>query len=126
MTLTSTARLALLGAAAACPEALQELHSVGEGKHQKTAGMFGVLTHPALLDVAAAVCGEELLAHPQFNSRCEPGTRDASARPARPPVKKLHERGACITARPDPLGTQVSNMDHSPWQVQAAESFDVG
>ena len=52
--------------------AVQELWQVGEGKHQKTAAMFALLTHPPLLDVVQSVCGSsELLAHPQFNSRAK-------------------------------------------------------
>lgn len=41
------------------------------GKNQKTAGMFGVITHPALLDIVESLIGPEILAHPQFNSRAK-------------------------------------------------------
>lgn len=64
-------RLSLLCESAE-PAAVQELWQVGEGKHQKTAAMFALLTHPPLLDVVQSVCGSsELLAHPQFNSRAK-------------------------------------------------------
>ena len=43
-------RLSLLCESAE-PAAVQELWQVGEGKHQKTAAMFALLTHPPLLDV---------------------------------------------------------------------------
>jgi len=52
-------------------EAAQELWRVGQGKHQKTAGMFAVWTQPALLDAVEQVIGPEILAHPQFNSRAK-------------------------------------------------------
>lgn len=42
-----------------------------QGKHQKTAGMFAVITHPVLLDVVESLIGPEILAHPQFNSRAK-------------------------------------------------------
>lgn len=42
-----------------------------QGKHHKTAGMFEVFTHPALLDIAESLVGPEVLAHPQFNSRAK-------------------------------------------------------
>ncbi len=42
-----------------------------QGKHHKTAGLFRVFTHPALLDVAEAFIGPEILAHPQFNTRAK-------------------------------------------------------
>jgi phytanoyl-CoA hydroxylase len=41
------------------------------GKNQKTAGMFGIITHPALLDIVESLIGPEILAHPQFNSRAK-------------------------------------------------------
>ena len=49
----------------------------------KTDGMFRVLTHPRLLDLAADVIGSnELLAHPQFNSRAKlPAHITAAAEP---------------------------------------------
>jgi phytanoyl-CoA hydroxylase len=63
-------RLALLCRDAE-PAAEQELWLVGQGKHQKTAGMFAVWTQPALLDAVERVIGPEILAHPQFNSRAK-------------------------------------------------------
>src|SRR5262249_23425560 len=48
-----------------------ELWQAVHGKRQKTAGMFAVITHPALLDVVESLIGPEILAHPQFNSRAK-------------------------------------------------------
>ncbi len=42
-----------------------------QGKHHKTAGMFAVVTHPALLDIVESLIGPEILAHPQFNHRAK-------------------------------------------------------
>ena len=68
-------RLGLICEAAPETATIQELWTVGEGKHMKTAGLFGVLTHPPLLDIVESVVGAEVLAHPQFNSRAKlPGS----------------------------------------------------
>jgi phytanoyl-CoA hydroxylase len=48
-----------------------DLWQAVHGKHQKTAGMFAIITHPALLDVVESLIGPEILAHPQFNSRAK-------------------------------------------------------
>ncbi len=37
------------------------------GKRHKAAGMFKVVTYPAILDIVESVIGPEILAHPQFN-----------------------------------------------------------
>jgi ectoine hydroxylase-related dioxygenase (phytanoyl-CoA dioxygenase family) len=42
-----------------------------QGKHHKTAGMFSIVTHSALLDIVESLIGAEILAHPQFNSRAK-------------------------------------------------------
>lgn len=61
-------RLALLHAGSADPEALwRSVH----GKHLKTAGLFAVFTHPALLDIVESLIGPEILGHPQFNLRAK-------------------------------------------------------
>ena len=68
-------RLGLICEAAPETATIQELWTVGEGKHMKTAGLFGILTHPPLLDIVESVVGAEVLAHPQFNSRAKlPGS----------------------------------------------------
>lgn len=41
------------------------------GKRLKTAGMFSMITHPAILDVVESVIGPEILAHPQFNCQAK-------------------------------------------------------
>ena len=41
------------------------------GKRHKTAGMFHVVTHPAILDIVESVIGPEILAHPQFNCQAK-------------------------------------------------------
>ena len=63
-------RLAQLYAAADA-ERRDELWRAVQGKHHKTPGLFAVFTHPALLDIAEALLGPEILAHPQFNSRAK-------------------------------------------------------
>lgn len=40
-------------------------------KRHKTAGMFQVVTHPAILDIVESVIGPEILAHPQFNCQAK-------------------------------------------------------
>lgn len=47
----------------------------------RTEGMFRVLTEPALLDIVAAVIGDEILAHPQYNVRCKLPNQDATVVP---------------------------------------------
>lgn len=64
-------RLAHLCAAVDDDEARQALWRIGHGKHHKTAGMFAVWTHPALVDVAEQIIGSEILAHPQYNIRAK-------------------------------------------------------
>ena len=67
-------RLALLSAEAHDPAISEELWSAsmrGNPKHMKTAGMFGIVTYPPLLDVVESVCGAEILAHPQSNCRAK-------------------------------------------------------
>jgi hypothetical protein len=63
-------RMALLYPAMA-PEDAADLWQAVHGKKQKTAGMFAILTHPALLDLVESLIGPEILAHPQFNSRAK-------------------------------------------------------
>ena len=41
-----------------------EIETAVTGKRLKTAGMFGVITHPAILDIVESVIGPEILAHP--------------------------------------------------------------
>lgn len=47
----------------------------------KTAGMFKILTCPALLDIVESVIGPEILAHPQFNLRAKLPQQDATVVP---------------------------------------------
>ena len=47
------------------------------GKVHKTAGLFFLLTHPAILDVVESIIGPEILVHPQFNIRAKmPGEEE--------------------------------------------------
>ena len=48
-----------------------EIEKAVTGKHLKTAGMFAVITHPAILDIVESVIGPEILAHPQFNCQAK-------------------------------------------------------
>ena len=48
-----------------------EIEKTVTGKRLKTAGMFGVITHPAILDVVESVIGSEIFAHPQFNCQAK-------------------------------------------------------
>lgn len=41
------------------------------GKNLKTAGMFALMTHPALLDGVESLIGPEILSHPQFNCQAK-------------------------------------------------------
>lgn len=41
------------------------------GKRHRTAGMFRVVAHPAILDIVESVIGPEVLAHPQFNCQAK-------------------------------------------------------
>ncbi len=41
------------------------------GKRLKTAGMFSLITCPAILDIVESVIGPEILAHPQFNCQAK-------------------------------------------------------
>ncbi len=41
------------------------------GKRLKTAGMFSLITHPAILDIVESIIGPEILAHPQFNCQAK-------------------------------------------------------
>jgi ectoine hydroxylase-related dioxygenase (phytanoyl-CoA dioxygenase family) len=56
---------------AAALEDAGDLWRAVHGKHHKTAGLFAVVTHPALLDIVEALIGPEILAHPQFNLRAK-------------------------------------------------------
>ena len=47
----------------------------------KTAGMFAVITHPAILDIVESLIGPEILAHPQFNIRPKLPNQDSSVVP---------------------------------------------
>ena len=48
-----------------------EIERAVTGKRLKTAGMFAVITHPAILDIVESVIGPEILAHPQFNCQAK-------------------------------------------------------
>jgi len=48
------------------------------GKNLKTAGTFGLMSHPALLDLVESVIGSEILSHPQFNVQAKmPGEKNS-------------------------------------------------
>ena len=47
----------------------------------RSPAMFGVLKHPALLDIVESVIGGEILAHPQFNVRAKLPAQDRSVVP---------------------------------------------
>ena len=48
-----------------------EIEQEVTGKRLKTAGMFSLITHPAILDIVESVIGPEILAHPQFNCQAK-------------------------------------------------------
>jgi hypothetical protein len=60
------------------------------GKHQKSAGMFAIITHPALLDVVESLIGPEILAHPQFNARAKLPRHQATVVPWHQDLGYLH------------------------------------
>ncbi len=69
-------RLALL-----CAAMGTDKRFVGEilGKDHKTAGLFYLLTHPAILNVVESIIGPEILVHPQFNVRAKmPGEAEVA------------------------------------------------
>ena len=47
----------------------------------KTAGMFAMVKHPAILDIVESLIGPEILAHPQFNARAKLPNQDRSVVP---------------------------------------------
>lgn len=50
-------------------------------KSLKTAGMFGLMTHPVLLDLVESMIGSEILSHPQFNCQAKmPGEEISKVR----------------------------------------------
>lgn len=51
------------------------------GKNMKTAGMFAVMTQPAILDIVESLIGPEILAHPQFNARAKLPNQEATVVP---------------------------------------------
>ena len=59
----------------------QDIWRAVHGKNMKTAGMFAVMTHPAILDVVASMIGPEVLAHPQFNARAKLPHQEATVVP---------------------------------------------
>ncbi len=69
-------RLALL-----CAAMGTDKRFVGEilGKAHKTAGLFYLLTHPAILNAVESIIGPEILVHPQFNVRAKmPGEAEVA------------------------------------------------
>jgi phytanoyl-CoA hydroxylase len=83
-------RLALLHAAMDADDA-GELWRAVHGKHQKSAGMFAIITHPALLDVVESLIGPEILAHPQFNARAKLPHQQATVVPWHQDLGYLHD-----------------------------------
>jgi len=65
-------------------EAFGEAANVGRHvlyKSLKTAGMFGLMTHPGLLDLVESIIGPEILSHPQFNCQAKmPGEEISKVR----------------------------------------------
>ncbi|SVC70319.1 uncharacterized protein METZ01_LOCUS323173, partial [marine metagenome] len=47
----------------------------------KSPAMFGIMTHPGLLDIVESVIGPEILTHPQFNVRAKLPNQDRSVVP---------------------------------------------
>ncbi|MBI1930278.1 phytanoyl-CoA dioxygenase family protein [Candidatus Poribacteria bacterium] len=58
-----------------------EIWRAVHGKNHKTAGMFALMTHPAILDIVESMIGPEILAHPQFNSRAKLPNHEATVVP---------------------------------------------
>jgi phytanoyl-CoA hydroxylase len=83
-------RLALLHAAMDAGDA-GDLWRAVHGKHQKSAGMFAIITHPALLDVVESLIGPEILAHPQFNARAKLPHQQATVVPWHQDLGYLHD-----------------------------------
>lgn len=48
-----------------------EIERTVTGKRLRTAGLFSVITHPAILDVVESVIGPEIMFHPQFNCQAK-------------------------------------------------------
>jgi hypothetical protein len=69
----------------------QPLWRAVHGKNQKSAGMFAIIMHPALLDATESLIGPEILAHPQFNSRAKLPNHDATVVPWHQDLGYLHE-----------------------------------
>jgi hypothetical protein len=80
-------RMALLYQALDDP---QPLWRAVHGKNQKTAGMFAIIMHPALLDAVESLIGPEILAHPQFNSRAKLPHHEATVVPWHQDLGYLH------------------------------------
>jgi hypothetical protein len=80
-------RLALIDTAT---DDMSDLWHRVHGKSHKTAGMFGVFTHPALLDVAESLIGPEILAHPQFNCRAKLPRQQSTVVPWHQDLGYLH------------------------------------
>ena len=55
------------------------------GKNLKTAGMFGLMTYPPLLDTVESLIGPEILSHPQFNTQAKM-SNDSAVSPCLPPL----------------------------------------
>jgi hypothetical protein len=59
----------------------RDLWRTVHGKNMKTAGMFGVMTQPEILDIVESLIGPEILAHPQFNARAKLPNHEATVVP---------------------------------------------
>lgn len=47
------------------------------GKEHKSAGLFKIASHPAILDIVESLIGPEILFHPQFNARAKLPEKEA-------------------------------------------------
>ena len=78
-----------------------EVEKAVTGKRLKTAGMFALITHRAILDIVELVMGTEILAHPQFNSQAKIPNKTQSKIPWHQDLSFLH---------PDAEGAFVVNF----------------
>ncbi len=60
----------------------------------RSPAMFGVLTHPVLLDIVESIIGSEILAHPQFNVRAKLPAQDRTVVPWHQDLGYLQEDAA--------------------------------
>ena len=71
-----------------------EVERAVTGKRLRTAGMFSVITHPAILDVVESIIGPEVMFHPQFNCQAKMPGENRSKIPWHQDLGFLHPEAA--------------------------------